>query len=79
MRVHDSGRPLADKKMSVSLDDKGDKAPGRGGFAFAEVWQFFDAVFPEGDAEFFDRANPALRISRRANQRAEFHQRLVQK
>ena len=32
--------------------------PRRGGFAFAEVRQFFDAVFPEGDAEFFDRANP---------------------
>ena len=38
----------------------------------------FSAIFPERDAEFFHRANPALRIARRANQRAEFHQRLVQ-
>ena len=77
MRVHDSGGPLAHEKAPVPLDDEGDKATGRGGFAFAEVGQFGDAVFPEGDAEFFDRANPALRISRRADQRAEFHQGLV--
>ena len=46
--------------------------------AFAEVGQFLHAIFPEGDAKFFHRTNPALRIARRANQRAEFHQRLVQ-
>ncbi len=46
--------------------------------AFAEVWQFFHAVFLERDAKFFYRTNQALRISRRANQRAKFHQRLIE-
>ena len=74
-----SSGPLADQKMPVSFDDKGDKVAGGGGGAFAEVGQFVNAIFLEGDAEFFDRANRALRISRRADQRAEFHEGLVQR
>ena len=78
MCVHDTGGPLPDQKTTVSLNDKGSKVAGRRCRAFAEVGQFCDAIFAEGDAEFSDRANPALRIARRADQRAEFHEGLVQ-
>ena len=79
MRIDDSRRPLPDQKTSVLFGDKGYKTAGRGGLAFAEVGQLIDAIFPEGNTKLFNRANPALRISWRTNQRAEFHQRLVQK
>jgi hypothetical protein len=74
MRVHDSGRPPADKKSSVSLDDERDKSPRRCGFALAKIWQLFNLIFAESDTEFFHWTNPALWISRRANQRAKFHE-----
>jgi hypothetical protein len=77
MGVHNAGRPLADEKTPIPSDHHGDKVAGCGGFAFAEVGQFVHAIFPEGDAKLFYRANPALRISRRANQCAEFHQGLI--
>ena len=77
MGVYDPGRPLTDQKTPVLLNDKGRKTPRRGGCAFAEVRQFVNAIFPEGDTEFLDRANRALWISGRANQSAEFHEGLV--
>src|SRR5208282_3054571 len=76
--IHNAGGPLPDKKTPVSFSDKGNKVSSRDDFAFAKVWQLFDSIFPERDAEFFDRANQAPRITRRANQRTEFHQRLVE-
>ncbi len=78
MRVHNAGGALADKKTPVSLCHKGDKVARGGGLTFAKVRQRVHAIFLEGDAEFFYRANPALWITRCANQRAEFHQGLVQ-
>ena len=77
MRVHNSGRTLPDEKFSIALNDEGKKCSRRCRFALAKVRQFFHAVFLERDAEFFHRTNQALRIARRADQRAEFHQGLV--
>jgi len=76
--VHDPGGPLADEKASVSLDDKRDEMACGGGGAPAKVWQFSRTIFPESDAKFFHRADRALWISRGANQRAEFHEGLVE-
>jgi len=59
------------------LDDERNKMSRRGRFALAEVWQFFCAIFLVSDAEYLHRTKQALRIARRADQRAEFHQRLV--
>ena len=78
VRVHHSGGPLPDKKFSVALDDERNETARRGGGALAEIRQFPDAVFAKRDAEFFYRANPALRIARRANQCAKFHEGLVE-
>jgi len=78
MRVHDSGGPLADEEFFISPDDKCDKPPRGCCFALGEIRQFLNAVFPECDAKFSHRTNTALRIARRANQRAKFHERLVQ-
>ena len=78
MRVDDAGGPLPDEKFSVALDDEGNEAACGDGGAFAQIGQFPDAVLTKGDAKFFYRANRALRLARRANQGAEFHQRLVQ-
>jgi len=78
VRIHDTGGPLADEETSLPLDHKRQEMPGRAGGAFAEVRQFSDAVFAKRDAEFFHRANRALRLAGCADQGAEFHQRLVQ-
>ena len=79
MRVHDPGGPLPDKEFSIALDDEGNEATRSGGGAPAKVWQFFGAIFAKGNAKFFHRANPALRLAWGANQGAESHERLVQK
>ena len=79
VRIDGSGRTLPDKETSASLDYKGSEMSRRGGFPFAQIRQFPDAVFTKRDAELFHRANFAPRISRRTNQRAKFHQRLVEK
>ncbi len=78
MRVHNSGRPLLNEKFSVALDDEGKKRRAVAASRLPRFGNSSDAVFFERDAEFFDRTNQALRIARRANQRAEFHQRLVE-
>ena len=78
VRVDDPVGPLPDQETSVSLNHKGNEMSRRGGCPFAKVRQFSDAAFAKRDAELFCRANCAPRISRRANQRAEFHKRLVE-
>src|SRR5208282_4723156 len=78
MRVHNAGGALADKKTPVSLCHKGYKVARCGGLTFPKVRQRIHAIFLEGDAEFFNRAKQALRIPRRANQSAEFHEGLVE-
>ena len=70
VRIHAAGGPLADKETSISLNHKGNETPRGGSFAFTQIRQFPDAVFAKRDAELFCRADFALRISRRANQRA---------
>ena len=76
--VDDSGGPLADKETSVSLHHKGNKTFRGGGFSPAQVRQFPDAAFAKRDAKPFYRADFALRISRGADERAKFHEGLVE-
>ena len=75
--VHNSGWPLPDEEFSIALDDKRNKAARGDCGALAKVGQFLNAVFAESDAELFQRTRRAIRISRCANQRAEFHQGLI--
>ena len=78
MSVHNSGGPLPDKKTSLPLDSKRNKSARGGCSALAEIGQFLNTVFTEGDTEPFYRTNPALRIIWCANQSAQFHERLVE-
>ena len=78
MCIHDSSRTLAHQKFFLVFDDESDEASCRSRVAFAEIWQFFRAVFLECDAKFLHRAKQALRIARRANECTQFHQRLVE-
>ena len=79
MRVDDSGRSLTDEESAISLGDERDEMPVGRFYPFTEIRQFFNAIFAEGNAEFSDRTNLALRLARRAYQRSEFHEGLVQK
>ena len=74
MCVEHAGWPLADEEFAVPFEDERNEMPGRGRFAFAQVGQFFHAVFLERDAEFPGGTNQTLRIPWCADQRAEFHQ-----
>ena len=78
MRIHRAGWPLPDQKFPVMLEDEGREPPRRRGFAPAEIGQGVNAIFPERHTEFPNRAKQTLRVARSADQRAEFHERLVQ-
>src|SRR5271154_2331644 len=79
MCVHNSKRTLLNEKFSIALNDEGNKMSRGRRFALAKIRQFFCEALLQRDAEFFHRTNQTLRIARRANERAEFHQRLVEK
>jgi hypothetical protein len=78
MRVDNSGGPLADKKFPVSLDDERNKSSSGCLLTLSQIRQFLHAFLPERDAQFFYGTNPAPRIARRADQSAEFHERLIE-
>jgi hypothetical protein len=77
MGVDDASGALSHEEFSIAFDDEGHEVARSGLLAFAEVRQFIGAAFAKGDAEFFHRADQALRIARGANERAEFHEGLV--
>ena len=74
MRVHHTRRSLLEEKLAIALDGEREEMPRRGRLALAEIRQFVHAALLERHAEFFHRTNQALRIARRADERAEFHQ-----
>ena len=61
------------------LEHEGDETPGRGGRPLAEVGQAPDGILPVRDTMRTHRAGPALRLPRSADERAQFHERLVQR
>jgi hypothetical protein len=76
--IHNAGGPLADEKFSAALDDKRNESPRGGRRAPAKVWQFSHAIFLESDAEFSHGTFRAFGLSGCANQRAKFHEGLVE-
>lgn len=78
MRVHHAGGSLADEEEAAFLGDEGNKAARRGADAPAEAGQFVDVVLLVCDAMFRDRTDPASGLPWRADERAEFHERLVE-
>src|SRR5262245_41427378 len=78
MAVHDSVRSLADEKFAVALEHKRNEAAGGGFGAFAEIRQLLLQIQFSRDAKFFDGANIASRPEWKANERAQFHEGLVE-
>src|SRR6266571_1540474 len=78
VRVHDAGGPLANEKPSAALDHESDEASGRCRCAPANLWKFFLPTAVSRDAEVIDGAKLAARQARRADERAEFHEGLVE-
>ena len=78
-RVHDASGSLRHEELSIALyDESVELAAGRSG-APAEVRQFIHAAVTVRGAVGAHGAEEALRILRRANGRAEFHEGLVQR
>jgi hypothetical protein len=76
--VDDAGWALRHEEFPVTLDDERVKLAARHGGALAEIRQL---RFPAGAARGAvgaDGAKQALRVLRRADGCAEFHERLVQ-
>jgi hypothetical protein len=76
--IHHGHRALPHEEFARTFHDECDEAAFCGGNAFAEIGKFFLSVPVERDAEFLNRANLTLRRARRADERAKFHQGLVE-
>ena len=78
MCVDDSGGSLANEELAVALDDEGNEAAFGRGCTFAEVGQLVWEIFLLRDANFLHGAGGAIRGTRCADERAEFHEGLVE-
>ena len=78
MRVEDPDWSLAHEPFAIALRDEGHESSESNGSAPGNVRKRLDAVGGASNTVAADRALFATRVSRRANQRAEFHERLVQ-
>ncbi len=78
VRVHDAGGPLANEKPAAALDHESDEAPGGCRFAPANLWKFGLPTAVTRDAEAIDGAQLAARRAWRADERAEFHEGLIE-
>ena len=78
MRIHTAGRPLPDEEATAFMNNESNEAAWRGADAPAEAGQLMNTALPIGGAMFRDRAEAALGLPRRADERAEFHERFVE-
>jgi hypothetical protein len=76
--VHGSGGSLAHKEPGSTLNDEGYEVFRCHGAGTAQVRQFLDAALAAGKTMPGDRTDLAFRLARGADQRAQFHQRLVE-
>ncbi len=79
MRIDHTGRPLSNEVSLRPVQDKGDKVPLRGCDAPRTRRKFLNLVEPAGYAMSAERTGFAARFPGRADQRPEFHQRLVER
>src|SRR6185436_19569772 len=77
MAVDDSVRALADEKFAVVLEDKSDESASGSFGAFAEIRQLLLQFQFSSDAKFAHGTSLALRRAWKANERTQFHERLV--
>ena len=78
MRIHDAGGPLANEEFAAVFHyERGETARGGCG-SFIKIWKITDAIILKSEAMFRDWTNEALGFARGADERAEFHQGLVE-
>lgn len=78
VRIYHSGRPLANQETSLLEDDKGREAPRAGLRPARRLREFPDAALTPGEAMLRDRADHTAGLARSADDRAQFHKRLVE-
>ena len=78
MRVHHAGGPLAHEHEPAHLRNEGNEPAMRGRWAPGKGGQLMDASLATGNAASCNRTRVTLGLSGRANQGAQFHQRLVE-
>ncbi len=78
LSIYEPFRSLAHKHARALLRNESNEASLRDTGTFASVRQFMHALFSMGATMLGHRANTALRILWQANERAKFHERLVQ-
>lgn len=76
--VHNARRPLAYEKSRTFFRDECSEAPMRDRRTRRQSRKVLDAPFAQRDTMRRHRASIAARLLRSANQRAQFHQRLVE-
>ena len=76
--VDDAGGALSDEEFAAMLDYERHKASGGGGGPLAEVGELLDAAGAKSDAIRAYRAEQTGRLARSADERAEFHEGLVE-
>ena len=78
MRIHHACWSLPHQKLSAILDHKRRKPSRRRRWPLVQIREFIHAIILKCKTMFCDRTNQTLRLARRANQRTQFHQRLVE-
>src|SRR5882762_2855329 len=77
MGVHHARGSLADEAAAIALGDERDETPGGGANPGSEIGQHLNLALPEGGAVGSQRTDDTTGLAWRADERAEFHQRLV--
>ena len=78
MGVYHAGGSLADEEEAASLRDERNESAWGGADALAEAGELMNPALLISDTVFRDRTNAASGLSWRADERAEFHEGLVE-
>ena len=73
-----AGGSLADEKLAAIFYDERGEAAGGGGGALVEIGKFVDALVLKRETMARDGTTLAFWVARGANERAEFHEGLVE-
>ena len=76
--IHSAAWPALHEHLPAPNDDEADEPPLGRRHPLGQGRDGFDFVFLAGEATAFQRAVAAKRVARRADQRAQFHHRLVE-
>jgi len=76
--IDDAGWSLTNKEARVSFNNECEETPRSGRCAAGDFRQQMDDAFAIGDAVGFERAIGAARVFGSTNERAEFHEGLVE-